>query len=271
MQLDHWGLEQSPFPTAPHVDQAYPSQGYEEALNRIEYLAGARRGLGVVLGESGVGKSLALRAAARRMQRKGYVVATTSLLGSTVRELLRYVAIDLGTSPRDDADTGRLWRLIADRVAENRLQQTNTVLLIDDAGQAGPDAMMHIVRLARLDASPAARWTVVLAAQTADAARWNESIRELVDLRIDVVPWIEEDTVGYLQAALVDAGRFDPVFEDEALEAIHELSAGVPRRVVRLANLALLAGAAAEADLIDATTVHAAHDELRWPETVTAY
>jgi type II secretory pathway predicted ATPase ExeA len=69
----------------------------------------------------------------------------------------------------------------------------------------------------------------------------------------------------------VDAGRFDPVFEDDALEALHELSAGVPRRVVRLANLALLAGAAAEMDLIDVTTVHAAHDELRWPEAVTAY
>ena len=134
-----------------------------------------------------------------------------------------------------------------------------------------PMCMMQIVRLARLDPSPAARWTIVLAAQTAEAARWNESIRELVDLRIDLNPWIEEDTVGYLQAALVDAGRFDPVFDDEALEALHELSAGVPRRVVRLANLALLAGAAAEMDLIDAATVQAAHDELRWPDTVAAY
>jgi general secretion pathway protein A len=271
MQLDHWGLEESPFPMAPHVDHAYPSQAYEEALNRIEYLATARRRLGVVLGESGVGKSLALRAAARRMQRKGFVVVTTSLLGTSVRELLRQVATELGTSPRDDVEMARLWRLIADRVAENRMQQTNTVLLLDDAGQAGPDAVMQIVRMAQLDSSPAARWTIVLAAQTAEAARWNESIRELVDLRIDVRPWIEEETVGYVQAALVDAGRFDPVFDDEALETLHELSSGVPRRVVRLANLALLAGAAAEMDLIDATTVQAAHDELRWPEAVAAY
>ena len=101
------------------------------------------------------------------MQRKGYVVVTTSLLGATVREVLRQVATDLGTSPREDADAARLWRLIADRITENRLQQTNTVLLIDDAGQAGPDAIMQVVRLARLDSTPAARWTT----------RWRTSSR----------------------------------------------------------------------------------------------
>ena len=160
----------------------------------------------MVLGESGVGKSLALRAAARRMQRKGYVVVTTSLLGATVREVLRQVATGLGTTPRDDADAARLWRLIADRVTENRLQQANTVLLVDDAGQAGPDVIMQIVRLARLDVTPAARWTIVLAAATCEAARWNESIRELVDLRIDVSPWIEEDTIGYVQGGTRGCG-----------------------------------------------------------------
>ena len=96
MQLDHWGLEQSPFPTALDVDHAYPSQAYDEASNRIEYLVDARRRLGVVLGESGVGKSLVLRAAARRMQRKGCVVVTTSLVGTSVRELLWQVATELG-------------------------------------------------------------------------------------------------------------------------------------------------------------------------------
>jgi general secretion pathway protein A len=271
MQLDHWGLDQSPFPTAVDVDHCYPSPGHEEALNRIEYLVDARRRLGVVLGEAGVGKSLALRAVARRLQRKGHAVVTTIGLGVSTREFMWQVAAGLGTSPREDADAARLWRLIADRVVENRLQRTNSILLVDDAGQAGPDLLTQVVRLARLDPTPAARWTIVLAAQPIEAARWNETLRDLVDLRIDLGPWTEHDTVGYVQTALVDAGRFDPIFDDDALGALHELSAGVPRRVVKLANFALLAGAAARVDLIDATTVHAAHDELRWPEAVAAY
>jgi general secretion pathway protein A len=265
MQLDHWGLEKSPFPTAPDTDNCYPSPGYDEALNRIEYLVDARRRLGLVLGEAGVGKSLVLRAAARRLQRKSHAVVVVSALGVSTRELLWQIAAGLATAPRDEADVARLWRMIADRVVENRLQQTSTVMLVDDAGQAGPDKLTQLVRLARLDPAPGARWTIVLAAQPTEAAQWSETLRELVDLRIDLGSWTEDDTIGYVQTALVDAGRFDPVFDDEALATLQELTAGVPRRVVRLANFALLAGAAAELELIDAATVHEAHEELRWP------
>jgi type II secretory pathway predicted ATPase ExeA len=238
MQLDHWGLERSPFPMAVDADQCYPSAGHEEALNRIEYLVDARRRLGVVLGESGVGKSLALRGATRRLVRKGCTVVLVNSSGVSVRELLWQVAAGLGAAPREDVDVGRLWRLVSDRIVTSRLEQLNTALLVDDAGQAGPDALNLLVRLARLDPTPAARWTIVLAAAREQASRWNEPLRELVDLRIDLRAWSEEDTIGYVQMALVDAGRFDPIFDDESLRALYELSDGVPRRVVRLADFA---------------------------------
>jgi len=271
MQLDHWGLERTPFCTVGGVDQFYPSPGHDEALARLDYLVDTRRRLGVLLGESGVGKSLAFRVAARRLARKGAVVVAIDAVGLGTREFLWQLAAGLGAAPREEADVGRLWRLVADRVVENRLGQVATVLMVDNAGQAGPDLFTQLVRLARLDPSPTARWTIVLAAEPAQAARWNESIRELVDLRIDLGPWSEEDAVGYVQTALVDAGRFDPVFDDEALHAIHELTSGLPRRVARLAEFALLAGAAAAMEKIDAATVHAAFDELRWPTPEPAY
>jgi general secretion pathway protein A len=168
-------------------------------------------------------------------------------------------------------DVPRLWRQIADRVAENRLQQVNTVLLADDAGQAGPDVITQLIRLARLDLSPSPRWTLVLAAEPAQAARWGETLRDLVDLRIDMPPWEEADTIGFVQTALVEAGSTAPIFESEALAALHALSGGIPRRVTRLADFALLAGAAAAAERIDAALVQAAADEAAWPAVAGAY
>lgn len=265
MGLEHWGLERTPFDAAGSIDQFYPSAGHEEALARLEYLVDARRRLGVLLGESGVGKSLTLRVAELRLVRKAAAVVSVDATGLTTREFLWQVAAGLGTAPAQEADVVRLWRLVADRVVENRLQQVATVLLVDAVGQAGPDVFTQLVRLARLDPSPAARWTMVLAAEPAQAARWSETIRELVDLRIDLRPWSEEDTIGYVQTALVDAGRLDPVFDDDALLTIHELTGGVPRRVARLAEFALLAGAATANERINAETVHAAYDELQWP------
>jgi type II secretory pathway predicted ATPase ExeA len=269
--LAHWGFARWPFPSLPDAAQFYPTAGHDEALARVEYLVDTRRRLGALVGLSGTGKSLLLEVAARRLARAGRAVVLVNVLGMSTRELLWQIAAGLGTSPREDADLPRLWRQIADRIAENRMQRIDSVLLVDDAGQAGPDVLTQLVRLARLDASPAARWTIVLAAEARQAAGWNATLRELVDLRIDVEAWEEDDTVGFVQNALVEAGSSRPLFNDDALAALHRLSGGNPRRVTRLADFALLAGAATGAERIDTATVRAAWDEVAWPEAVGAH
>src|SRR5262245_50771155 len=154
LPLTHWGLSHWPFVSVPAAQQFYPTPGDNEALARIEYLVDARRRLGALLGEAGVGKSLVLQVAARQLARQGHAVVLVDSLGISTRELLWQISSRLGCVPREDADLQRLWRQIADRVAENRLQQVGTVLLVDDAGSAGPDALTQVVRLARLEATP---------------------------------------------------------------------------------------------------------------------
>jgi general secretion pathway protein A len=271
LPLKHWGLEHWPFCSTPGVGQFYPTAGHNEALARIEYLVDGRRRLGALLGEGGVGKSLVLRVAAAQLAKQGRTVVLVDALGASSRELLWQVACGLGTTPREDADAPWLWRQITDRVAENRVRQVDTVLLVDDAGHAGPDVVTQFLRLARLDITPAARWTIVLASEPSQAARWNESLRNLFDLRIDVLPWATEDSIGYLQTALVEAGRLEPLFDHGALEALHEIACGVPRQIARLADYSLLAGAAAGVETIDAGIVEAASEEIAWPAAAAAY
>src|SRR3954471_3068288 len=267
LTLTHWGLERWPFCSTPGERQFYPTEGHNEALARIEYLVDGRRRLGALLGGSGVGKSLVLRVAAAQLARKGRAVVLVDALGSSSREFLWQVACGLGTTPREDADAPWLWRQITDRIAENRMREIDSVLLVDGAGQAGPDLVTQFFRLARLDLTPPARWTIVLAAEPKQAVRWSEGLRSLFDLRIDVLPWTADDTIGYVQTALVEAGRLEPLFEDGALEALHEIACGVPRQVTRLADYALLAGAAAGVESIDAGIVEAASEEIAWPRT----
>jgi type II secretory pathway predicted ATPase ExeA len=192
-------------------------------------------------------------------------------LGGSTRDVLWQLACGLRTTPRQDADVSWLWRQIADRVTENRIQQIATVALIDDAGQAGPDLVTQFARLARFDSSEDARWTIVLAAEAAHAARWSESLRSAVDLRIELGTWSADDTIGYVQTSLVEAGRMEPLFANDALRTLHELAAGVPRQVARLADYALLAGAAAQVDTITSETIEAAYDEIAWPTATAAY
>jgi general secretion pathway protein A len=270
LPLEFWGLERWPFRGSVGENQFYPTAGHDEALARIEYLVESRRRLGVLIGEPGIGKSLVLRVAAQRLARNGCVAVVVDALGASAREVFWQLACGLKTAPRDDADIAWLWRQITDRVAENRMQQVPTVLLVDDAGQAGADLVTQFARLARLDVSPGAQWTIVLAAEEAQARRWNDSLRSAVDLRIEVGHWSPSDTIGYVQTALVDAGRLEPVFDGGALRTLHELSCGIPQDVARLADYALLAAAAAKISSIDSAAVEAAYEEIAWPATAEA-
>jgi general secretion pathway protein A len=265
LPLAHWGLQRWPFCGVPDAARFYPTAGSNEALARIEHLVESGRRLGALLGESGTGKTSLLQAAARRLARQSNAVTTIDAEGLSAREMLWQFAAGLAAAPDDGVDVSRLWRQIADCVAENRLQQISTVLLVDNAGQAGPDVVTQLMRLARLDATPSARWTIVLAAEPAQAARWPQALRELVDLRIDLPRWELDDTVGYVQTALVESGRLEPLFDDAALALLHERAEGVPRRVARLADYALMAGAAAGLSLIDRAVVEGANQELAWP------
>jgi type II secretory pathway predicted ATPase ExeA len=86
-------------------------------------------------------------------------------------------------------------------------------------------------------------------------------------LRIDLEPWEESDTGGYLISALAQAGRKTLLFTDDAVLRLHALSGGIPRRVNQLAALALVAGAGRQLSRIDADTINSVYRELGVIET----
>ncbi len=271
MYLQHWGLQRSPFATiafgtgtAGDGREAYPTRSLAEATARADYLVTQRRRVGVLLGGRGWGKTTAAAAIAVEQRGQGVQTVLLDVVGLTGRELLYRVAAGLDAAP-DGADCQmRLWRRIEDALAENRWQGRPTLLIVDDAEELGPDSQQQLVRLARLESDPAAQWTILLSTSPEAMERLSTPLLHLIDLRIDLSPWSADDTVGYIQSALIDAGRFEPIFTDHAIDRLHELTHGVPRHVVRLADFALLAGASQQAEEVDTMLVEQAFDETKW-------
>ncbi|MEQ8849298.1 AAA family ATPase [Botrimarina sp.] len=271
MYLQHWGLDRSPFATIAFGEgrsadgrEAYPTHALAEATARADYLVSQRRRVGVLLGGHGWGKTSTAAAVAAEQRRNGSQVVLLDAVGVTARELLFRVAEGFDTQPDPGDCQMRLWRRIEDRLAENRWQDRATVLIVDDAEQLGPDSQQQLVRLARLESDPASRWTLLLTTSPESLERLSPPLLHLIDLRIDLAPWDASDTVGYIQTSLVDAGRFEPIFSEAALSLLHELTRGVPRHVARLADFALLAGAAKHADGVDEATIEQAFAEMKW-------
>lgn len=181
-------------------------------------------------------------------------------MGLSVREFHWQLATALHAKPRAGDDVLQLAQRLDDQLQQYRFQEQRTVVLLDDADQAGADVLTQLSRLAQLPASRVGNLTLVLTAGTVQ--RLGSRLLDRVELRIDLEPWDAEDTTGYVQLALIAAGADEPIFDDPALTAIHRYTSGVPRMVNRLADYALLAGSSAGVSTIDAEIVSAAHEAI---------
>lgn len=264
----HWGLEKPPFPSGLDSSLFYEGVGQRESLARLRFLLSHQRRLGLVLGSSGLGKSQLLSVFAKKCRANGMVVAEVGLLGLSPREFYWQLGTGLQATVQINDDTVRLFRQVNDQLQGNALLGKQTVLLLDDLDQAGPDVANQIQRLLRSEAAHAGWLTIVASANSEQLSRLNKSLLELIDLRIDLEPWDELDTIGYLQMALLEAGAQRPLFDDEALSNLHQTSGGVPRAVNRLADFALLAGSSHSEEMVVAATIQAASAAISLPQPV---
>ncbi len=262
MYASHWGLRESPFRNYTNPQRFYQSPTHEEALARLHFLVEEHRRLGLLLGPGGSGKSFLLEVFAAQLRRGGAAAAKVDLLAVEPAEMLWLVALGLGLNPEPTHPTAALWRMITDRLLENRYQQIETAILLDDADQASRQVLAQVARLAEYDCTADSRLTLVLAGRQEQIGRIGDRLLGLAELRIDVEPWEQAETENYLKASLAHAGCEAAVFAEPALARLQELSHGIPRRINQLADLALLAGAGQELPQIGAEVVESAYREL---------
>lgn len=257
MYQAYWGLARTPFAGADGRAALSASPVHAEALARLDFLRESGARFGLLLGPPGSGKSLVLTEFADRAARNGVLVASTSAAIPAQDSLLDCLTAGWQLAP---AAAGPLdWQAVADRLDELRLENLAAVLLLDDLDRATPAVLAAVEWLVGLPAMPV---TVVATARLATAAKIGRPLLEQAALRIDLTPWNEREIADYLTTSLTNAGRLQPAFNEAATRRLYELSAGVPRKVNRLAQLALVAGAGQNLTQIDAQTVEAVEEEL---------
>jgi type II secretory pathway predicted ATPase ExeA len=267
MYQTHWGLAETPFRSRFDRRFFYQGPAQDEAMARLHFLVEQRRRLGILLGESGSGKTVLLETFAAGLRASGRAVARLNLVGIEAAEFLGLLAQEFGLTPDLSLAAPSLWRIVDDRLAEYRYQALDCVVLLDDADLATPGVLTQVARLAKNDLAPHSRLTIVLAGQEPRIGRIGQELLELAELRIDLEPWEEPDTDHYLRTLLAKAGRETPVFSPMAITRLHDLTQGIPRRINQLADLALLAGADRKLAEIDVDTIDSIWHELGAVET----
>ncbi len=262
MYLPYWGLGEPPFRASLDARFFYQGLAQDEALARSHFLVEEHRTLGLLLGASGSGKSMLLEVFARGLPNFGIQRALVNLADIDLHELLWNLGGQLGIEVPSTASRFTLSRTLVDHIIANRYQQITTVLLLDDADLARREVLGEIARLAQLDADRDAWLTIVLSARASRIAQLDARLVQWAELRIDLDGWEADETAAFVKHSLATAGRSTPIFREASLARLHDQSAGLPRRVKQLADLALLAGAGQNLVQIEPETIDSVIGEL---------
>lgn len=264
MYRKHFGLTRHPFDKDIGADDLFESSASAELMARFKHLL-EMRGIGLVTGESGSGKTTSCRRAVAGLHVGLYRVHYVSLTTGNVMDLYKTIAWELGLpTERNRAALFRQIRAEVTRLcAENRLRP---VLIIDEAHHLRTDVLEDIRLLTNYAMDSENRLCVVLVGHPELRRRLGMSALDALSQRIVVrahVRGLSRDEMGgYLAHRLRLAGCELPLFEASTAEAIFQASSGLPRKANLIAHHALFAAAIAKAKSITTEHVQAALAEV---------
>jgi general secretion pathway protein A len=260
MYESFFGLRERPFDLTTNPRFLFLTPRHREALSTLRYGLSAPRGLTLLLGDAGTGKTTVLRAALseeRKPENRNVLLTNPTLTRS---EFYEFIARGFRL-PEDCAQSKARFLVEFQRDVQERHAAGGVTTLIIDEAQSLPYELLEEVRLlANIETSTVKLLNLVLVGQPELADRLNEqSLRQLkqrITLRTQLTPLDLRETAAYIAGRLrIAGGNVSEIFTKSAVMAIHEISTGLPRIINVLADNALMGGFAAGIKPADAAIV----------------
>lgn len=235
----------------------YLTAQHREALAGLTYGLLARKGLLVLTGQAGTGKTTLLARTTTSLAGR----LRTALISNPILTPAEFLeAILLGFSARwlESTKPKRLSQLEAVLVqaqAEGRIP----VLLVDEAHQAGSEVLEEIRLLGNMERSGEKLLQIVLAGQPELDEKLNgeqmRPLRERIALRLSLRPLSPVEVEEYVQFRWRQAGGGEPPFAPQALALIALWSRGIPRLVNAICDNALITAVGEQARVVQTRQV----------------
>ncbi len=259
----HYGFTRMPFGRGLAPSMLHRPSGHAEAVARIGWCID-QHALGVITGEVGAGKTVAVRAATAALDTSRHVVIYQPNPSVGVRGMLHHVVATLGQVP--SFYTATLVPQAADALATEHAERGRTPIVIFDEAHLLDNAQMEAVRmLTNHNMDSGAPFAALLVGQPTLRQRLRLGVLAALDQRIAVryalAGMTATETGDYISHHLKIAGRADTLFSTDAITLIHNASRGYPRAINNLAVNALTATFARNQTIVDEKAARTAISE----------
>jgi len=242
----------------------YQSAGHQEAVARIGFLI-AESAAGVLTGEIGAGKTVALRAALFGLDASRHSVIYLANHTVGVRGLHGAIVTALGGVPRFHAAAlvPQAEELLA---AESAERGKRVVVVLDEAHLCSPEQLEAVRLLMNAELDSVAPFSLVLCGQPALRRRMRlgafAALDQRIALRFHLQGMTATETDAYVSHHLGLAGRSDRLFSDDAIALVHQVSRRLARAVNNLAIQSLVAAYATKKAIVDESSARMAVAEI---------
>jgi general secretion pathway protein A len=267
MYTAYWQLNSRPFENCADSQFYYPSEVHQGALLKLRYAVESHRGAALLTGEAGSGKTLLVGSLKRQLEERFSPFVHLVFPQMTPAELLSYLASEAGALSNPVAAVGvdQCVRQLQQFLVDNSRSGRHAVIVIDEAQLLVDSEALETLRLLtnfEVDDKPALTLLLVGGPQLLPALERLPGLEARLGVKCLLRPFNLEETVSYVSHRMTTAGATHEIFAAEALAALHQLTAGNPRRINRLCDLALLVGYAEEQVRINAPQIEAVSNEL---------
>lgn len=240
---EHFNLEREPFSNAPNDRFFFNSDQHNQALLRLMYSVDSDKGLAVLVGGVGTGKTTLARRMLDSLTLDKYESSLLVMIHSAITPvwLLSRIALQLGVkSP--DSDPLKILKQLYERLLQIHHEGRKAVVLIDEAQMLQSRELMEEFRgLLNLEIPGKKLLNVVFfgLSELEQTMKLDEPLAQRVAVKYTLKPLSVETTHSYIAHRLRVAGRDEALFEEGAIDKIHIYAGGVPRLINTIADNAL--------------------------------